>query len=128
MSKYAHPNVLDNGPAYLAAHVDTVLAVLGYTVGDSYATVTAGANVIAAAPLTSADFALSSVSLNRVLTYAGGHEDASANNTGNPTHIVFVDSVSSLVLWVTDETGTQTITAGNPVRFPSLTYTAQQPA
>ena len=127
MAKFAHPDALDNGLAYLAANIDTVIAVLAYTPGDAYATVTAGANVIASAPLVPADFAITSSALNRVLTYAGNHEDASANNSGNPTHIVFLDAGASKVLWVTDETSVQTVTAGNPVRFPSLTYTAQQP-
>ena len=127
MAKFAHSDVLDNGPAYIAANCDTIIAVLAYTVGDSYATVTTGANVIASAALVPGDFALSSATLNRVLTYAGDHEDASANNTGDPTHIVFLDAGASKVLWVTDESSGQTVTAGNPVRFPSLTYTAQQP-
>lgn len=43
-------------------------------------------------------------------------------------HIAFVDSTNSKVLWVTDETSNQVVTAGNTVNFPSLVYTANQPA
>ena len=42
-------------------------------------------------------------------------------------HFCFVDTTNSKVLWVTDETTDQTITSGNPVTFPSLVYTANQP-
>lgn len=43
-------------------------------------------------------------------------------------YIAFVDTVNSKVLWVTDETSNQVVTAGNPVNFPVLVYTAQQPS
>lgn len=42
-------------------------------------------------------------------------------------HLAFLDTVNTKVLWVTDETSDQTITATNPVTFPSLVYTANQP-
>ena len=127
MAKYVHPDALDSGLAYIAANCNTLVAIIAYTAGDAYATVTAGANVIASVALTPVAFALSNSGLNRVLTYAGNHEDASANNTGNPTHFAFLDSVTSKVLCVTEENSAQTVTSVNPARFPSLTYTAAQP-
>lgn len=102
-------------------------AILAYTSGDSYATVTGGANIIAEATMTGTDFTLGSSGNNRTLTTAAGKQDASANNGGNPTHIAFLDVANSKVLWVTDETGSDTVTAGNPVNFPSLVYTSNQP-
>ena len=39
----------------------------------------------------------------------------------------FLDTVNSKVLWVTNETSGQSITIGNPVSFPSLVYTVNQP-
>lgn len=42
-------------------------------------------------------------------------------------HLAFVDSANSKVLLVTDETSNQVITSGNPLTFPSIVYTAQQP-
>lgn len=127
MAKWAHPDVLDNGPAYIKANCNAVVAILAYVAGDSYATVTNATNIIAQAAMANGDFTLSNSGNDRALTTAAGKQDTSANNTGDPTHIAFIDTVNSKVLWVTNETSVQTVTAGNPVTFPSLVYTAQQP-
>ena len=125
MTKWAHADVLDNGPAYIKTNCDKVCVVSAYTAGDSYATVTA--SILAEATLTSTDFTLASSGNDRTLTTATGKQDTSANATGAASHIAFVDTVNSKVLWVTEETSGQTITASNPVTFPSLVYTAKQP-
>ena len=125
MAKWAHADVLDNGPAYIKTNCDKVCVVSAYTAGDSYATVTAA--ILAEAALTSTDFTLASSGNDRTLTTAAGKQDTSANATGAASHIAFVDTVASKVLWVTEETSGQTITASNPVTFPSLVYTAKQP-
>ena len=125
MAKWAHADVLDNGPAYIKTNCDKVCVVSAYTAGDSYATVTAA--ILAEAALTSTDFTLASSGSDRTLTTAAGKQDTSANATGAASHIAFVDTVASKVLWVTEETSGQTITSGNPVTFPALVYTAKQP-
>ena len=125
MTKWAHADVLDNGPAYIKTNCNKVCVVSAYTAGDSYATVTAA--ILAEAALTSTDFTLASSGSDRTLTTAAGKQDTSANATGAASHIAFVDTVNSKVLWVTEETSGQTITSGNPVTFPSLVYTAKQP-
>lgn len=125
MSKWVHADVLDNGPAYIKTNCDKVCVVSAYTAGDSYATVTAA--ILAEATLTTTDFTLASSGNDRTLTTATGKQDTSANATGAASHIAFVDTVNSKVLWVTEETSGQTITASNPVTFPSLVYTAKQP-
>jgi hypothetical protein len=125
MAKYAHPDVLDNGPAYIKANCDAMVVIDAYTFGDTYATVTG--NVLALAAMTSTDFTLATATNDRTLTTATGKSDASANATGAASHIAFVDTVNSKVLWVTEETSGQIITAGNPVNFPSLVYAAKQP-
>lgn len=127
MAKYAHPDVLDNGPAYIKANCNKVALVSAYTAGDSYATVNAA--ILAEAAMTSADFTLADSGTDRALTTAAGKTDASANASGGSAsnHIAFLDTANSKVLWVTEETSGQAITAGNPVSFPSLTYTAKQP-
>ncbi len=125
MTKWAHADVLDNGPAYIKANCNKVCVVSAYTAGDSYATVTAA--ILAEAALTTTDFTLASSGNDRTLTTAAGKQDTSANATGAASHIAFVDTVASKVLWVTEETSGQTITASNPVTFPSLVYTAKQP-
>ena len=125
MTKWAHADVLDNGPAYIKSNCNKVCVVSAYTAGDSYATVTAA--ILAEAALTTTDFTLASSGNDRTLTTASGKQDTSANATGAASHIAFVDTVTSKVLWVTEETSGQTITASNPVTFPSLVYTAKQP-
>ena len=129
MTRWAHADVLDNGPAYIKTNCDKVCVVSAYTEGDSYAAVMAV--VLAEAIMDSADFEMSDTGdgpvYNRALTTAAGKQDTSANATGAASHIAFVDTVASKVLWVTEETSGQSITAGNPVTFPSLVYTAKQP-
>lgn len=127
MAKWAHSDVLDNGPAYIKANCNKVALISSYAAGDSYATVVG--RILAEATLTTGDFTLSTSGSDRVLTTASGKQDASANATGGSAtnHIAFVDTVNSKVLWVTTETTGQSVTLGNPVTFPSLTYTAQQP-
>lgn len=87
----------------------------------------AAGNLLAEATMASGDFTLGISGNNPTITTAAGKQDASANNTGDPTHFAFVDTVNSKVLWVTTESGSQTITAGNSVTFPSLVHTINQP-
>lgn len=126
MAKFAHADVLDNGPNYIKANCNKIAVVSSYTFGATYATVSAA--ILAEVTVTSTDFTLSSSGNDRLLTTAAGKQDASANATGGSAtnHIVFLDTTNSKVLWATEETTGQVITAGNPVTFPSLTYTAKQ--
>lgn len=128
MTKWAHADVLDNGPAYIKTNCNKVILASTYAANDSYATVVS--NLLAEATMTSGDFTLAGASgAARTCTTAAGKQDAAANAGGGGAsmHIVFVDTVNSKVLWVTDETSDQTITIGNPITFPSLVYTASQP-
>ena len=126
MAFFAHADFLDNGLNYVKTNCNKVVAIISYTFGDSYATVTTSGNIVAEATMSSSDFTLGSSGNNRTLTTTG-KQDASANNTGDPTHFAFVDTVASKVLWVTQESSGQTVTAGNPTNIPSLVYTCQQP-
>lgn len=125
MAKYAHPDVLDQGPNFIKTNCNKVILLDAYTFGDSYVTVLT--NLLAEATMVSGDFTLGTSGNNRTLTTAAGKQDASANAGGAASHIAFVDTVNSKVLWVTEETSGQTIVLGNPVTFPSLVYTAKQP-
>lgn len=125
MAKYAHPDVLDQGPNFIKVNCNKMAVIDAYTFGDTYATV--NGNILAEAAMTSTDFTLASSGNDRTLTTASGKSDASANATGAASHIAFLDTTNSKVLWVTEETSGQTITASNPVNFPSLVYTAKQP-
>lgn len=124
MAKFAHVNVLDNGPQYIKDNCNAVVLLDAYLFGDSYATV--ASNIMATAAMAPTDFTLATSGNDRTLTSAVGKQDASADAGGVASHIAFLDTVDSLVLWVTEETSGQTVTAGNPVTFPSLVYTAKQ--
>lgn len=127
MSKWVHADVLDNGLNNIKTNCNKVAAISSYSPGDSYATVNAA--ILAEATMASGDFTLGTSGSNRTLTTAAGKQDASANASGGGanTHIAFLDTTNSKVLWVTEETSDQTITSGNPVTFPSLVYTSNQP-
>lgn len=123
MAKFAHPDVLDNGPAYIKANCNKIAVISAYTFGATYATVNAA--ILAEATMTTTDFTLGSSGNDRTLTSASGKQDTSANATGAASHFAFLDTATSKVLWVTEETTGQTVTTGNPVNFPSLVYTAK---
>lgn len=127
MAKYAHPDVLDNGPNYIKTNCNKLALISSYAFGDSYATV--NGRILAEAAMASGDFTLGTSGNDRTLTTAAGKQDASANASGGSAtnHLAFLDTVNSKVLWVTEETTGQAITATNPVTFPSLVYTAKQP-
>lgn len=125
MTKYAHPDVLDNGPNYIKTNCNKISVISAYTFGAAYATVNAA--ILAEATMASTDFTLGTSVNDRTLTTAAGKQDTSANASGTASHIAFLDTVNSKVLWVTEETSGQSITLGNPVTFPSLVYTAKQP-
>lgn len=126
MPKYAHPDVLDGGLSHIKANAAKMLLISAYAVADSYATVIG--NKLAEVAMAPEDFAITSTGNNRVLTTAAGKTAAAtATAGGSPDlHIAFTNGVDK-VLWVTDETSNQPITAGNVVNFPSLTYTSNQP-
>jgi len=127
MPKFAHANVLDNGINYIKDNCTKVALISSYSVGESYAVV--NGKILAEAAMTSTDFTLASSGNNRTLTSAAGKQDTAANATGGSAtnHIAFLNDTGSEVLWVTEETSGQVVTAGNPVNFPSLVYTSNQP-
>jgi hypothetical protein len=125
MTKWAHADVLDQGPNFIKSNCNKLCVISAYSAADSYATV--NGNILAEVTMASGDFTLATSGSDRTLTTAAGKSDASANATGAASHLAFVDTANSKVLWVTEETSGQTITSGNPVNFPSLVYTAKQP-
>lgn len=124
MPKFAHADVLDGGLNAIKSGAIRMLLISAYTAGDSYATVTG--NKLAEATMASGDFTLSSSGNNRVLTTATKTATATATAATPNLHIAFTDNVSK-VLWVTDEISDQPVTSGNPVNFPAVTYTSNQP-
>ena len=127
MAKWANADVLDNGPNYIKTNCNKLALISSYTAGASYATVNAA--ILAEVTMATGDFTLATSGSDRTLTTAAGKQDASANASGGSAsnHLAFVDTINSKVLWVTEETSGQAVTAGNPVTFPALVYTAKQP-
>lgn len=127
MARWAHPDVLDNGPAYIRTNCNALLLIGAYSAGDSYATVVG--NALATVARASGNFTFSNDGSNRRLTSAavpsGTVADASGGGAGN--HWAFVDTVNSKVLYVTPESTLQAVVEDNPLNIPALTYTARQP-
>ncbi len=130
MTKYAHSDMLDNGPGYLKTNCNKVILTDVYS--NVYATVNGSAKVAEAA-LVTGDFALAGADgaarvLTATLTGKSGGNALKAVADGTNMHLAFVDTATSKVLYVTEESSNQTITSGNPVSFNSNpTYTSGQP-
>lgn len=132
MAKFASASILDGGPDLFRTRAATVSRVRqqiikAYTAGDSYATVQS--NLCATVDLVSADFTTAPSGLNRVTTVAAksGVSITAGSGASPNLHIAIVDSVSSEVLYVTDETTDQVLTAGNQANIPAWTITISQP-
>lgn len=125
MAKFASAAFLDGGLDYAKANIVDLVLLKAYTAGDSIATI--AGNVVATVSMATGDFTKSSSGNNRVLTSATKSGTASANSGASPNlHFAFRASDGSAI-WATDETSDQVITSGNPVNFPALTYTVNQP-
>jgi hypothetical protein len=131
MSKYAHADVLDNGPKYIKDTCNKVILINAYSA--VFATVN-GANKVAEAALVTGDFAIAgadgaSRTLTATITGKAGGNALLTVNPGTNMHLAFVDTVTSKVLYVTEESTDQVVTSGNPVTFQSNpTYAIGQPA
>lgn len=130
MSRYAHSLLLQNGPAYLAANANKFILTDSYTA--SYATANGSAKVAECA-LVSGDFAIvspdgSACVLTAALAGKAAGNALKAVADGSNMHGVFVDTVNSRVLMVTEESSNAAITLGNPVVLSvSPTYSVGQP-
>ena len=130
MPRFAHADLLDNGPAYLKANCNKVILIDAYS--DVYATINTTAKVGETA-LVTGDFAIAgAANAPRILTAtltgksAGNALKTVANGTN--MHFAFVDTVNSKVLLVTEESTDQSITSGNPLVINSNgTYSIPQP-
>lgn len=129
MAKWASQQFLDGGFTAFKANVNKQILLKAYTAGDTFATVNTTNNIAEVAVDTN-DFVLSNgASSSRVMTAAAQNGvTATADSGASPDlHIAFVDTVNSVVYWVTDETSNQVVTNGNTVNLPSVTYTKNQP-
>lgn len=127
MARYLNPLAQDATLAYIQANCNSVIAVIAYTPGDSYATVSNAANIVAQAAMTSGDFTFTDGAAGARLLNNAAKTDTSANNAGNPTHIVFLDTVNSRILRVSEEAGSLVVSAGGAVTIPNVPLVSNQP-
>lgn len=130
MARWLHPDVLDNGLAYLKANCNQVSVLRAYAAGDSYVTVTG--NSVCDIAAATGDFTLGngSYSNSRKISVAAMAANATANSGESPDlHFAYLDTANSKVLGVTDETSDQQIYTGNLVSCPALDplFVALQP-
>lgn len=130
MTRYAHPDVLDQGPKFLKDNCNKVILTNAYT--NVYATANTTAKVAEAA-LVTGDFAIAGVDgaarvLTATLTAKSAGNALLEVADGTNMHLAFVDTVNSKVLYVTEESSNQAVVSGNPVTLNSNpTYTSGQP-
>lgn len=132
MAKFADTVVQEGGSDLIRTRAGTAARVKmhvikAYAVSDSYATVVA--NSCGSVDMVPGDFVQSGVSLTRRTTVAAKAIPLTANSGAAPDlHIALVDSTSSVVLFVTDETSNQVLTSGGTFNVPAWTYDVSQPA
>lgn len=133
MAKWAAASVLDGGSDSIRTLAGTAARVKmhvikAYSAGDSYSTVVT-TNGCGSVDMVAGDFVQSGAAGSaRVTTIAAKTITLTANSGATPNlHIAIVDSVSSAVLLVTDETSDQVLTSGGTFAVPSWTYTVGQP-
>lgn len=129
MPFFLHPDVLDRGLQEIidkvsAGNVDLLL-IDGYTFGAAYATVVA--NEIMAIDLAFIDFALENQGTGRKLVVAEKAGTISADATNPDLHVAIVDITNTKVLAVTDETGDNDLSVGDPKTIPSFGINMNQP-
>lgn len=123
--KHAHPDLLDNGPAYLKANVTRIALISAYAKNDSYATV--AGRILAEIAASAAEFPLTTVGDDRRVTSPAKTATASATvAAGQDLHFAFL-TADNRVLYVTDETTDMAVTSGNSINFPALPYTSKYP-
>lgn len=130
MAKWINSAVHDNGLQLVidraTAGTVRVVALLAYTSGDSYATVTGAGNILADATLAGGDFTLAAGDVSgRKIT--SGSKSTTVDVEGDPTHLAWIDDTNSAVLFVTDESTSQTIYVGNAVTLPAMTFESRDP-
>ena len=133
MAKWANALLLDGGTDLVRTLAGTVSRIKqhlikAYSAGDSYATVVT-TNGLGSVDMVAGDFVQSGAAgADRVTTVGAKTITLTASSGAGPNlHIAVVDSVSSDVLLVTDETSDQQVYSGGTFNVPSWTWTVKQP-
>ena len=126
MAKWVKSTVLDDGINVIKNTCTKMILISTYVAGDSDGVVLGNA-LNTAVVMAPGDFTVAASGSNRTLTVAGGKTGTATASSATPDlHIAFM-TTANVVLWVTDETSNQAITSGNPLTFPSIVYTSNQP-
>lgn len=126
MPKWVNSTVLDNGLNNIVTNASTMALISTYTTASTYAQVSSW--IVAQVAMTTGDYPISSSGANRLITTATKSATATVTTGAAPDlHIAFLNHTGTTVYWVTDETSNQTITSGNTVNFPAITYQSNQP-
>lgn len=127
MTQYVHTDVLDNGLNEVKNDATHIILLTAYT--ESYSTAN-GANKVASCTVATGDFAISNAvaaSSRKITAAVNGRSMGNALQDVNPgtgMHVAIVDSATSRVLIVTEETLDQTIFTGNPMTMDAdIVYT-----
>lgn len=127
MSRFAPDAVLDAMLEHIKSHCDRQTFCVGPP--GSYAEATDGpgasGKMLADRAMLSTDFAIDDAAGGgRKLTVASKTDTVSNSGTGN--HIALVDTVNSVLLWVT-EASEQEVVAGRPFEFPAWEIRLRDP-
>jgi hypothetical protein len=132
VAKFLHSSVLDGGTDLIRTRAGTnarvkLHLIKAYAAGDSYATVIG--NSCGSFDMAPGDYVQSGGSAApRVTTIGAKAVPLTANSGAAPNlHAAHVDSVSSEVLYVTDETTDQVVTSGGVFNVPAHTISFGQP-
>jgi hypothetical protein len=133
MAKFLGIVVLDGGTDLIRTRAGTASRVKmhiikAYALGDSYATVVT-TNSCGSVDMVAGDYVQSGGSgAARVTTIGAKAITLTASSGAGPNlHVAHVDSVSSEVLYVTDETSDQVLTSGGTFNVPAHALTVGQP-
>lgn len=133
MAKWANALVLDGGSDLIRTRAATagrikMHVIRAYSAGDSYATVVG--NSCGSVDMAAGDYVQSGAAGSPRVTTVGAKAGVSISTGSGASpdlHIAHVDSVSSEVLYVTNETSDRVLVAGDTVNIPAHTYTVNQP-
>jgi hypothetical protein len=129
MAKWQNDAMLDAALNYVKTNATRQLAIASYTAGDSYATVTATANVMASVTIDSADFTgpANGDTSGRKIT-VNAQSGVEIIYTGSATHIALTNGTDTVYYVTSCDTQSLTDNDSNTVNFPAWDIEIADPA
>ena len=126
MSKQFHSDVFDKGLSEIKNHCNKIIMTNGVPSVDNYAACVSLKS--AEVTVASGDFVLADNGAARKVTHGAKQGSVTTTTNGSAdAHFAYLDTVNERVLVVTDEDTNQSLFQGNPMTFPSLTYSFGAP-